>query len=244
MNKAYSRINWQNEPSIATPINDVNLNRMDNALDTVDTRVVNFDTTKANETDVLQCFNSITYDSTTGVFVFTKKNGTSVTADLNIEKIPVSFSMDANGIITMTTADGTQYTADVSTLIKDYTFTDSSTIDFTVTPDTSGNKTITATVIDGSIDATKLEPNYLADCQAAKNDAQLAASAASGSETAAASSAEDSQAWATGMRGSSAVPSTDPAYENNAYYWAQEAAHYVGAAVITQVQWDAIEDLI
>ena len=245
MNRAYpSRINWENEPSISTPINDVNLNKMDSAIYIIDGRVVEFDTTKANQSDMLTAFTSITYNTSTGVFVFTKKNGTTVTVDLNIEKIPVSFSMDANGIITMTTADGTQYTADISTMIKDYTFTNSSTIDFTVTVDASGNKTVVANIINGSITADKLQPNFLADCEAAQTAAEAAQSAAEDAQSAAEDSAEDSEAWAKGTRNGVPVPPTDPAYENSAYHWAQEAAQYVGAAVITQVQWDAIEQII
>ena len=40
MNKAYTRQYWKNEPNTSTPLNENNLNKMDAALDTVDTRVV------------------------------------------------------------------------------------------------------------------------------------------------------------------------------------------------------------
>lgn len=40
MQKTYERINWKNEPSTKTPINEDNLNKIDYALDVVDTRVV------------------------------------------------------------------------------------------------------------------------------------------------------------------------------------------------------------
>lgn len=40
MQKTYERINWENEPSTKTPINEDNLNKIDYALDVVDTRVV------------------------------------------------------------------------------------------------------------------------------------------------------------------------------------------------------------
>ena len=221
MNKVYQRINWQNEPSISTPLNETNLNKIDYALDVVDGRVVTFDTTKANQSDLLQTVKTVAYNTTTGVFTFTFWNGNTVTADLNIEKIPVSFSMSEQGIITMTTADGTQYTADVASLIKTYSFADSSVIDFTVTTDASGNKTVTADIVDGSITGQKLQPNYLADCEEAVNDAEAAASSASGSATTAGTSAQDSEAWAVGTRGGVPVPSTDPAYENNAKYYAE-----------------------
>lgn len=211
-----SRINWENEPSINTPINAVNLNKIDYAVYEHDQTLANWDTTKANQSDLLLCVKTITYDTDTGVFVFTWQNGTSQTVDLNIEKIPVSFSMNANGVITMTTEDGTQYTADVGSLIKTYTFTDSGRIDFTVTTDASGNKTVVADIVDGSITGAKLQPNYLADCQAAQTGAETAQGLSE-------DSAEDAEAWAVGQRNGSDVPSTDPTYHNNAKYWSQQA---------------------
>ena len=210
-----SRINWENEPSIASPINATNLNKMDYALYQMDQTLETWDVTKANQSDLLLSVKSIDYDTSTGVFVFTWQNGTTKTVDLNIEKIPVSFSMSPQGVITMTTSDGTTYTADVGALIKTYTFTDSSEIDFTVTTDSSGNKTVTASIVAGSITGSKLEPNYLANCQSAANSA-------SGSATAADGSAEDSEAWAVGTRDGVPVPSTDPAYQNNSKYWATQ----------------------
>lgn len=211
-----TRINWENEPSIVSPINATNLNKMDYALKAMDDTFGNWDISKANESDLLLALKDVSYDTDTGVFVFTWFNGTTSTIDLNIEKIPVSFSMDANGVITMTTEDGTTYTADVGALIKTYTFTDSSVIDFTVTTDASGNKTVTADIVSGSIDGTKLTPNYLADCTQAKTSAENAANAAD-------DSAEDAEAWAVGERDGVPVPSTDPTYHNNAKYWAQQS---------------------
>ncbi len=209
-----SRINWENEPSIASPINATNLNKLDYAAYEFDQTFETWDVTKANQSDLLLSVKSIDYNTSTGVFVFTWQNGTTKTVDLNIEKIPVSFSMSPQGVITMTTDDGTQYTADVGSLIKTYTFTDSSVIDFTVTTDQSGNKTVTADIVDGSITGTKLQPNYLADCTAAKTAAENA-------ETGAEGSAEDAEAWAVGTRDGVPVPNTDPAYNNNSKYWAE-----------------------
>ncbi len=210
------RITWENEPSINTPLNDVNLNKMDYALNQIDGTLATWDTTKANQNDLLQAVKTITYDDETGQFLFTWWNGTTLAVDLNIEKIPVSFSMDANGVITMTTDDGTTYTADVGSLIKTYTFNDSGRIDFTVTTDSSGNKTVTADIVDGSITGSKLETNYLANCQAAQS---LAVAAQGAAETA----AQGSEAWAVGTKNGTPVPSTDPTYHNNAKYWAEQA---------------------
>lgn len=212
----YSRINWENEPSINTPINATNLNAIDYAVYVHDQTLSNWDLTKANETDLLLCVKEITYDSDSGEFLFTWQNGTTLAVDLNIEKIPVSFSMSPQGVITMTTEDGTQYTADVGSLIKTYSFTDSTVIDFTVTTDADGNKTVTADIVDGSITGQKLQPNYLADCVSAKTDAETA-------EGLAEDSAEDSEAWANGTRNGVPVTSSDPAYHNNSKYWSEQS---------------------
>lgn len=61
---------------------------------------------------------------------------------------------------------------------------------------------------------------------AAAGSASAAASSetnAAASETAASESAEDAEAWAEGTRNGSPVPSTDPTYQHNAKYWADQA---------------------
>ena len=235
------------------------------------------DTSKANVADLLTDVVNVAYNTTTGVWTFTRRNGTTVKFDQNIEKIPVSFSMSAAGVITMTTADGTQYTADIATLIKLYTFQDSSVIDFTTTTDGSGNKTITATIVAGSITDSMLQTNYLADitvqaqnAAASADDALASANNANADALMAEShnhgntgirqdeatdnakyykeqaeqSELDAEAWAKGTRNGVPVTSSDPAYHNNAEYFKNEAAQYVGVLAITDVQWQAIELLI
>ena len=49
MNKAYDAINWKNEPSTSTAINETNLNKMDRAIDTIDNRVIDLDNGKVNK---------------------------------------------------------------------------------------------------------------------------------------------------------------------------------------------------
>lgn len=75
------------------------------------------------------------------------------------------------------------------------------------------------------------------DAQTAKTQAQTAAqnaqtalqaagdasAAAETASQAAEASASDAESWAVGQRGGVDVPSTDPAYNNNAKYWAQNA---------------------
>lgn len=196
---AYQRIyptkrNWENEPSQNTPINANNLNAMDNAIYNLDGQNIVWDTTKANQSDLLQCVKSITYNSSTGIFVFTWQNGSTLNVDLNIEKIPVSFTLSPEGILTMITADGTRFTADIGNLIKTYTFVDGNIIDFTTTQDGSGNKIIIADIKDGSITEDKLQPNFLAECKSARDEAVDAATEAGRSATRAEEAKLDAQA--------------------------------------------------
>lgn len=165
----YERINWENYSSTKTPLNAQNLNKIDYTVKKHDEACVTFDLTKLEKSEALSMLADVSYNSSTGVFTFTRKNGTQIIADLNIEKIPVSFSMDANGVITMTTTDGNTYTADVGSLIKKYEFVDSDTIDLEETYDSKTKKAkVTADIIDGSVTEEKLQPNFLADCRIAK----------------------------------------------------------------------------
>lgn len=219
MQKAYSRIYWKNLPSHDTALDADNLNTVDAALDTIDDRVVTMDTTKANQTDLLNTVKTVAYNDQTGVFTFTLWNGTAITIDTDLEKLAVNFDYDddptsphyQNLIITLD--DGTVKYVDMSALITEYEFDNTATIAFTVS---SGR--ITANVVDGSITGAKLQPNYLADVTAQANAASASANAAAASEL-------NAEAWATGNKNGTPVPSTDPQHNNNAEYYAGEAAN-------------------
>lgn len=218
MDRAYpSRINWENEPSLNTPINNVNLNKIDAAVYTIDGRVVGFDTTKANQSDLLSTIKTVAYNTTTGVFTFTYWNGQTFTVDLNIEAIPVSFSMSPQGVITMKTTDGSTYTADVSSLIKTTTLQSSAQISWTATTDSSGNKTWTGTIVLGSITENMLQPNFLADCRTEKTAAQQAADISEAERL-------KSEGWARGTQDGEPVGPISPYYHDNAKYWKEQAA--------------------
>lgn len=161
MNKVYTRINWKNYPSEDTPLNEQNLNRIDGALDQVDSRVVAMDTTKVNVADLSDNVKSWTMDEETGVITIEKYSGEQVIFDLNIEKIPVSFTLSNNGILTMTTDDGSTFTADIGSMIPVLTFSDSSTIAVSVSG-TGINKTYSFSVKNGSITDAMLETDHLA----------------------------------------------------------------------------------
>ena len=162
MNKIYTRINWENFPSENTAVDEINLNQMDSAIDALDNRSISQDTLKVDKSTINGNIADWTMDETTGVITITKYNGEKVIFDLNIEKIPVGFSMSDDGIITMTTEDGTQFTADIGSMIPVLTFEDSATIAVSVTG-TGKNKTYSFSIKTGSVTDDMLQPNYLAD---------------------------------------------------------------------------------
>lgn len=235
MEKAYSRINWENEPSVATPINETNLNKMDSAINTIDNRVVSMDTTKANEADMLLAFNAISFDENTGIFTFTRKNGTTVQIDTLLEKVVTNFEYidDPDDPhyqhLKLTLKDGTVQYIDLSAFISIYEFIDTNTIGFTVV----GGK-VKAEVIDGSITQDKLQPDYLADITTQAN-----AAAASASDSA--EEALVSEGYAVGEQNGVPVTSESPYYHNNAKYYSQQA-DVTSLAALTDVDINNPED--
>lgn len=219
MNKVYSRIIWKNYPNTSTAINETNLNRMDKAIDDLDNRVIEQDSTKANQTTVNNMVKNWTMDETTGVITVEKQDGSKIMFDLNIEKIPVNFELSPSGILTMTTSDGTQFTANIGSMIPVLTFNESDQIAVSVSG-TGINKTYSFSIKDNSITENKLQPNFLADIKVQSASASLSASNA---ET----SATQAQSYAVGGTGTRDNENTD-----NAKYY-KEQAQSVGNAVTT-----------
>lgn len=212
---------WRNYPNIGTPIVQDQLNRMETTMDTIDDRVVTFDTSKADQTDMLQAVRSITYTASTGTFRVTFFNGTYIDIDTDIEKIAINFDYDDDPTspnyqkIIITLQDGTKKYIDLSALITEYEFNSSQTIQAIVS---GGN--VSFEVINGSITEDKLEPNFLANCR-------IEVALAEGY-------AEESEAWAVGERQGVPVTEGDDTYQNNSKWYAQQSSNSADSALITK----------
>lgn len=184
MNKLYSRINWKNYPSEETALNETNLNKMDLALDNLDNRVIEMDLTKVNKEVANSLVKSWSMDESTGIITITHLDGSKDMFDLNIEKIPVNFELSKDGILTMTTDDGSKFTANIGAMIPVLTFEDSDEIAVSVSG-TGVNKTYSFSIKAGSVTEDKLQPNFLADIktEAAKAQASQQATAQSEANT-------------------------------------------------------------
>ena len=217
MNKVYSRIVWENFPSEKTALNERNLNRMDLALDNLDDRVIQMDSTKVNVETANTMIKNWSMDEETGVITVEKLNGEKILFDLNIEKIPVSFELSDDGILTMTTDDGTQYTANIGAMIPVLTFEDSDEIAVSVTG-TGVNKTYSFSIKAGSVTEDKLQPNFLADVKTEVAKAQASQAAAADSASAASNIATLAESYTHGGTGAREGEETD-----NAKYYMEQA---------------------
>ena len=208
----YTRINWQNDPDTSTPLDADNLNAMDSALKTIDTRVVTIGNDAMYASDVANCLmGQPTIDQTTGIISFPKKGGGAYTLDTYLEKVVTNWTFDpTTESLVLTTPEGS-VSVSLSAFITETEFDDSSTIDFTV-----ANHHVTAVVKAHSIGEDQLVASYRSDCENARDDAEDARDAAG-------DFSEDSEAWAVGQRGGTDVPSTDPTHHNNSKYYSEQS---------------------
>lgn len=207
MNKTYNRINWENYPSDATPINEKNLNKIDLATDEIDNRVITLDTIKATKEEIAMLVQDIEFDEDTGIFSIKKKNGSILNIDTKMEKIAVNFTYDQeHQQIVLDLIDGTKQYIDLSALITQYEFLESETVGFAV--DSSGK--VSAIIKEGSIEEKHLRPDYLADIRVEVEKAKE-------SQSNAAKSAIESESWAHG--GTNTRPNEN--IDNARYYYEQ-----------------------
>lgn len=189
---------------------------------------------KADKTTTDKLVKTITLDARTGVFTIKTDDGTTTTIDTMLEKIPVSCYLDGQEFV-LVLDDGTEQRADLSAFLTPTEFTDSPTIDFSVSGDT-----VTAVIKAGSVTLEMLESTVMATLESYKTAAEKAAANAAASETnagayrdqaqqsasAAASSASGaganatlSESWAVGGTGTREGEDV-----NNAKYYAQQSA--------------------
>ena len=220
--KIFNRINWLNRPSTNTPLNATNLNAGDSAIDKLDDRIITLDTVKADMQVVNGMVSDVSLNSNTGVITVTYKNGSHVDYDTNLEKIAVNFSYDyVNQRLVLTLSDGSKQYVDMSALITQYEFKDSTTIAFSV--DSTGK--ISASVKNGSITDAMLETGYLAKITAQATKAESMANSATTSSNSAYDNAKLSQSYAIGGSGVRDGENTD-----NAKYYSEQASKSASAS--------------
>ena len=125
-------------------------------------------------------FKSVAFDAGTGVFTFTKENGTTVTVDTALEKVAVNFAYDEDTqSLLLTLADGSTQRVSLAAFLTTTEFEDSNTIEWSV----SGSK-VRATVKSGSITDAMLSSTLKTMLQGYVSAADNSATNAAASEAA------------------------------------------------------------
>ena len=92
--------------------------------------------------------NGISYSEGTGIFTFTKVDGTKIVIDTKLEKVVTNFTYDsAKQQLVLTLDDGASYPIPLSAFINEYDVTDTATIDLTMSTDHQ----ISASIKSGSV---------------------------------------------------------------------------------------------
>lgn len=227
----YNPVNWKNKSEgLITPLDKRNLNNMDGAIktlaDSLDVAYNELDTKKLSVDGSYKIISETpTWDEKTGILRFKFYDGTEFMVDFNVEKIPVSFSMNEKGVITMTTEDGTKWTADIGSLTPNYVYDDNERIAVTTSKAEDGSTHVSFDLKKGSITNDYLANDYLASiiaetvkAQTASSDAKKSAESASESASNAAYDAKLAQSYAIG--GSEIRDGEDL---DNAKYYANES---------------------
>ncbi len=138
---------------------------------------------KADKLTISSHIKEVELDSSTGVFTFTRQNGSKITIDTALEKVAVNFAYEkASQSLKLTLADGSTETVALSDFITATEFEDSDTLEWSVSAD--GSK-VKATVKAGSITDTMLSSALKGLLAGYVNMAAQAATAAAGSESSA-----------------------------------------------------------
>lgn len=215
--KIFNRINWLNRPSTNTPLNATNLNAGDSAIDKLDDRIITLDTVKADMQVVNGMVSDISVNDADGVITVTYKNGSTKTYDTNLEKIATNFTYDySTQRLVLTLSDGSKQYVDMSALITQYEFKDSTTIAFSINDKTGA---ISAFIKNGSITDAMLETGYLAKITEQSAKATNMANSATTSSNSAYDNAKLSQSYAIGGSGVRDGENTD-----NAKYYSEQAS--------------------
>ena len=227
----YNPVNWKNKSEgLITPLDKRNLNNMDGAIktlaDSLDVAYNELDSKKLSVDGSYKIISETpTWDEKTGILRFKFYDGTEFMVDFNVEKIPVSFSMNEKGVITMTTEDGTEWTADIGSLTPNYVYDDNERIAVTTSKAEDGSTHVSFDLKKGSITNDYLANDYLASiiaetvkAQTASSDAKKSADSASESASNAAYDAKLAQSYAIG--GSEIRDGEDL---DNAKYYANES---------------------
>ena len=194
------------------------------------------------------------YNESTGVFTFTRKDGSSVVIDTVIEKVPASMALvnepDGSVSLVITNQDGSQTKTNVTSLIEDTVINSSNTINATyVTDAVKKVTTYTLVIKPNSIGLSHMDSALTArfeETQSAKTAAVQAKDSAVAAKTAAVAAQKNAETYASNANtystnaSVSADESADSALEAKGY--AEQASSYKNSAELAKVAAEKARD--
>ncbi len=193
MQKAYNPPVWENTPSVNTPLNETNLNKLSQGVSEIDNRVITLDLTKLSITEANSLVKSIELNQDTGDITITYYSGSTSVLHTLMAQIAINFGYDpSTERLIIYLKDGTEQYIDLSALITQFEFLDSDTVYWSIGDDGK----VKADIKNGSITADKLQPNYLADITVQAETATQQATAAATSAAQAKIDADRAESYA------------------------------------------------
>ena len=194
------------------------------------------------------------YNESTGVFTFTRKDGSSVVIDTVIEKVPASMALvnepDGSVSLVVTNQDGSQTKTNVTSLIEDTVINSSDTVNATsVTDAVKKVTTYTLVIKPNSIGLSHIDSALTAkfeETQSAKTAAIQAKDNAVAAQNAAVSAKNSAETYASNANtystnaSTSADESADSALEAKGY--AEQAASYKNSAELAKIAAEKARD--
>ena len=236
----------------------VGIETLQNALDNVVSDINNRYTKNEVDASIGSNTNSLIanaeYNESTGVFTFTRKDGSSVVIDTVIEKVPASMALvnEADGSVSLviTNQDGSTTKTNVTSLIEDTVINSSDTINATsVTDAVKKVTTYTLVIKPNSIGLSHIDSALTAkfeETQSAKTAAVQAKDSAVAAKTAAVAAQKSAETYASNANtystnaSVSADESADSALEAKGY--AEQASSYKNSAELAKVAAEKARD--
>lgn len=231
---------------------------LQNALDSVVSDINNRYTKNEVDASIGSNTNSLIanaeYNESTGVFTFTRKDGSSVVIDTVIEKVPASMALvnesDGSVSLVVTNQDGSTTKTNVTSLIEDTVINSSDTVNATyVTDAVKKVTTYTLVIKPNSIGLSHIDSALTAkfeETQSAKTAAVQAKDSAVAAKTAAVAAQKSAETYASNANtystnaSISADESAASALEAKGY--AEQASSYKNSAELAKVAAEKARD--
>lgn len=163
--ESYEKTNWQNN---ITPINQTNLNHVENGIKLMQDRTDVLNNTKISAEYVASAIKNITFDDATGIFTFTKFDNSTFTLNTLLEQVLTNFDYDeTTQSLILRMKDGTTRSVSLSAFVTETEFQDSNEVAFSLV----GNHIVKAVIKEHSITENLLEQGYLTRIQTESSNA-------------------------------------------------------------------------